>query len=419
MWIEFSELDFKLLVLLIFPIFITIENYTSALYLKENGSNILFFAFNNFLSYILSFIFLLISRYQSKPKIVEQESKIENEDNNSNNNDLDLNKSLTMNQSLINSKRLSLNKEMINEIDELKKKINKKRKNKGIIYLVLLCAIGLLSHFYRYFFENDKLTFAKQSVGVFFEITFYVSLSYLILKQKLYKHNYTSLIIIAVSLVIIFIISIFYNDGKYIIYSFLYYIFYSLGFSLYDVLEKKYMNDLYQAPYFMMLVIGIVNSFILIIYDVFAYNLNPGISGIIIGFQNNITSAGKFFAYVLDIIVNFIWNLGIWLTVYYFTPCHFFISEYIAEYIKYLIDIRNSESDFYSAGNAIIFSLLYFINFFCFLVFNEVVILNFWNLDYNTKKRIRERMKIDDDYIKKEFPLININLDDSIDDINE
>ena len=343
MWIEFSELDYKLLVLLIFPIFITIENYTSALYLKENGSNFLFFTFKNFISYILSFIFLLISRYQSKPKIVEQESKIENEDNNSNNNDLDLNKSLTMNQSLIYSKRLSLSKEMNNEIDELKKKINKKRKNKGIIYLVLLCAIGLLSHFYRYFFENDKFTFAKQSVGVFFEITFYVSLSYLILKQKLYKHNYTSLIIIAVSLVIIFIISIFYNDGKYIIYSFLYYIFYSLGFSLYDVLGKKYMNDLYQAPYFMMLVIGIVNSFILIIYDVFAYNLNPGISGIIIGFQNNITSAGKFFAYVLDIIVNFIWNLGIWLTVYYFTPCHFFISEYIAEYIKYLIDIRNSE----------------------------------------------------------------------------
>jgi len=72
MWIEFSELDYKLLVLLIFPIFITIENYTSALYLKENGSNFLFFTFKNFISYILSFIFLLISRYQSKPKIVEQ-----------------------------------------------------------------------------------------------------------------------------------------------------------------------------------------------------------------------------------------------------------------------------------------------------------------------------------------------------------
>ena len=160
------------------------------------------------------------------------------------------------------------------------------------------------------FFEKDKFIFAKQSVGIFFEIGFYFSLSYLILEQKFYKHNYISLIIISVLLVIIFIISTFYNDSKYIKYTVLYYIFYSLGFSLYDVLGKKYMNELYQVPYFMMLVIGIVNSFFFIIYVVFAYNFNPEISGIIIGFQNNITNAGKFFAYVLDLIVNFIWNLG-------------------------------------------------------------------------------------------------------------
>ena len=330
----------------------------------------------------------------------------------------DNNNTLEITENERNSRTLSIfskyNMEMNNEIEELKKKINKKRKNKGIIYLVPLCTIGLLSYFYRNFFEDNNFVFAKQSVGVFFEIAFYVSLSYLILKQKFYKHNYISLIIIAFSLVIIFIISIFYNKNEYIIYSFVYYIFYSLGFSLYDVLGKKYMNDLFQTPYFMMLVIGIVNSFILIIYDLFAYNFNPKISGIIIGFQNNITSVGKFFAFVFHIITNFIWNLGIWLTVYYFTPCHFFISEFIAQFIKYWIDLSNSESNFYSTANAIIFTFLYFINFFCFLVFNEVIILNFYNLDYNTKKRIRERMKIDDEYIKKEFPLINLNLDDSI-----
>ena len=166
------------------------------------------------------------------------------------------------------------------------------------------------------------------------------------------------------------------------------------------------MNDLYQTPYLMMLVIGIVDSFLLIIYDIFAYNLNRDISGIIIGFQENITSVGNFFAFVLDIILTFIWNLGIWLTVYYFSPCHFFISEYISEYIIYLTDIRKSTHDFYSTHNIIIFSFVYFINFFCFLVFSEVVILNFCNLDYNIKKRIRKRMKIDIADIKKEIPMI-------------
>ena len=57
---------------------------------------------------------------------------------------------------------------------------------------------------------------------------------------------------------------------------------------------------------------------------------------------------------------------------------------------------RKSNEDFYSNINIIIFSIAFFINLFWCLVFNEVIILNFWNLDYNTKKRIDERMKIDD-----------------------
>ena len=276
---------------------------------------------------------------------------------------------------------------------------------------MILSMIGILSYLYMIFFDNENYYFAKQSIGVLFTMGFFVLLIYFILKQKIYKYNFLSLIIIAFTLLIIFIISVFYIDSEYIFYSIIYYFFYSFVFCLYDILGKKYMNDLYETPYLMMLVIGIVDSLLLIIYDIFAYNFNRDISGIIIGFQNNITSVGEFFAFVLDIILTFIWNLGIWLTVYYFSPCHFFISEYISEYIIYLADIRKykSESNFYSTHNIIIFSFAYFINFFCFLVFNEVIILNFCNLDYNTKKRIAERMKFDDAKIKEEIPLIDID----------
>ena len=208
-------------------------------------------------------------------------------------------------------------------------------------------------------------------------------------------------------------------DSEYILNSIIYYFIYSFVFCLYDILGKKYMNDLYKTPYLMMLVIRIVDSLLLIIYDIIAYNFNRDLSGIIIGFKNNITSVGNFFAFVLDIILTFIWNLGIWLTVYYFSPCHFFISEYISEYIIYLSDIRTLKSDFYSTTNIIIFSFVYFINFFCFLVFNEVIILNFCNLDYNTKKRIRERMKYEDASSNKEIPLTHINTIDFLDEKNE
>ena len=73
---------------------------------------------------------------------------------------------------------------------------------------------------------------------------------------------------------------------------------------------------------------------------------------------------------------------------------------------------NNSSSGFYSTPNIVIFSFLYCINFFFFLVFNEVTILNFCNLDYNTKKRIRGRMKLEDSSTLVEIPLINTNKDD-------
>ena len=53
------------------------------------------------------------------------------------------------------------------------------------------------------------------------------------------------------------------------------------------------------------------------------------------------------------------------------------------------------EDDFYSTSNIVIFSIIFFINLFCCLIFNEVIILNFWKLDYNTRKRIQERQSVE------------------------
>ena len=64
--------------------------------------------------------------------------------------------------------------------------------------------------------------------------------------------------------------------------------------------------------------------------------------------------------------------------------------------------------------NIVIFSIAYFINFFCCLVFNEVIILNFWGLDYNTNKRINERIQNE----SKETPKDDIS-DDNILELND
>ena len=238
---------------------------------------------------------------------------------------------------------------------------------------------------------HKEFGYAKQSMGIFFEIFDYIALSYFFLKQKLYKHNFASAGIIAFILIILFIITIFYMDKGDIFYSLIFYFFLSLCFGSYDVFGKKYMIHFIQTPYFLMFMIGAINIIVLIIYDLFAYYLNPDISGIFIGFKENIINAGDFFLFILDIIIQWIWNLGIWLTIYYLTPCHYFMSEYISEYIYYIKSAVETDEEFYSTINIIIFSISFFINFFCCLIFNEVIIINRWGLDYNTKKRIQER----------------------------
>ena len=391
MLIELSEFNLKLLIPLIFPIFKRIEDYSKKAYIKEE--NQLFKTFRYFLSYIFAFIPFLIIKFRTK-------------------NANEKNKILEINKIDTNSTR---NFTITNSIIILKEKKIQLRKLKSFLFLFSLCILGLFCYFYRFLFEISEFAEEKQSIGIFFEIADYVVLSRFILKQKLYKHNFVSAGIISAILMILFIISFPYIETKYIFRSFAYYFFFSLCFGSYDILGKRYMINFFVSPYYLMFIIGSINVILMIIYELFAYFLNPDVSGIIIGFKNNVDNIGKFFLFILDIFLEGIWNLGIWLTVYYLTPCHYFISEYISEYVYYMISALESLEGFYSKINIAIFSISYFINFFCCLVFNEVIILNFFGLDFNTKKRIEQRINEEQNILKK-INMIEISEDKYDDD---
>ena len=376
MLIEFSEFNLNLLIPLIFPVFKRIEDYTKAAYIIKKKDNQLFKTFRYFCSYIFAFIPLLITKYRTG-----KEKKIDG---------IQIQADTEENDRFIHNK--SVTGSITNEIEQLKKKNERKRLIQSIVFLFILCLLGIFCYFYRKLFEQPEYELAKQSIGIFFEIFDYTLLSYFILRQKLYRHNFISAAVIAFVLVILFILTIFHIDGGAILPSIAYYFFFSLCFGSYDILGKKYMINYFKSPYFLMTFIGITNAILILIYELFAYYLNRDVSGVFIAFSGMINNAGDFFLFLLDLFVEGIWNLGIWLTVFYLTPCHYFISEYISEYVYYMINALESKKGFYSEVNIAIFSICYFINFFCCLVFNEVLILNFWKLDYNTKKRIEERV---------------------------
>ena len=381
MWIELSEFNLKLFIPLIFPVFKRIQDLTKKLYIKKGyDDHTLFKTFRYYLCHILAFVPLLIVYYRTK-KAENDLIEIKEE----NTEKLESVKTLTHNDTLFKT----------NTIADLKVANTRKKRMKSYIFLSGLCILSLFCYYYRYFFEKYSAREFKQSMGIFFDIGGYIVLSMLILKQKLYFHNFVSMGIIAVLLIVLFIMTTVCIEDKNSIWkSFIYYLFYILLFILYDVLKKKYMNMFFNTPYFMMLVIGIFGCVFVLIYDFIAFLIDNNKEEVAKGFRENINDAGKAFALILDLIIHFIWNLGLWLTIYYLTPCHIFMSEYISEYIYYIQDVNNPPNPkFYKTHNVVIFSIFAFINFCCCLVFNEVVILNFFNLDYNTKKRIQERQR--------------------------
>ena len=148
-----------------------------------------------------------------------------------------------------------------------------------------------------------------------------------------------------------------------------------------------------------MLYIGIISTIILFIYDIIIFSIfdnNDDYNnkyGIIFGFKN-ITNIFSILIFIFDIVCYFFCNIGIWMTIYYYSPFHYIISESMSEYLVTLYDYILFKRD-YKFSDIILYTIIYIINFIFFLIFNEIIILKFCGLDYNIKENIEEREIID------------------------
>ena len=92
------------------------------------------------------------------------------------------------------------------------------------------------------------------------------------------------------------------------------------------------------------------------------------------------------------------------MTVYFFTPCHFIISESISQIISTIV--KKAIKDFPVIEKVIIYFLFSLI-IIATLIYNEVIIINVCNLNKNTKKFILIRQ------ISETEDLLNLNSIDS------
>ena len=387
MLIEFT-FNPKLLCILVFPIFKELERFISGQLLKDKDHN-LFKIFRILLSNQFSIIFLLIFKCKNKSqkKDISQEETPE-KDNENEEKDERTSSAITMAETEI-------------------KRSNKKKKIKSILFLCLLSILYFCSYFYNYYVRNSIFRLCRNSIGIIFEIIILYLLSFFILKTKYYKHHYFSISVILITLIVLFILYLKQvNDSEYSIYNSIWYYFvYYCLYGSFNILIKKYLSVYYYSLYFILLIMSTFSCFLMLFYDIVAFFANRKLSGIIVSFAENLNSVGSVFLFIVDLLFLFISNLGMFWTIYYFTPFHLIIVEFISELINYYIKliqykqgqvIDNGKYDFiFNTNNIALFSVIFLINLICSLIFNEIFILKFCKLEYNTKKYIKERAEND------------------------
>ena len=164
--------------------------------------------------------------------------------------------------------------------------------------------------------------------------------------------------------------------------------------------------------------IGIIGVLPLLLYDgiveLFFDDKTTKYHGIITYFKILYETKKKVYLFLLDLFFGFIWEVSLWLTIYYFTPFHFIILEVLGEFIETTLnivkpDIQPNKVE-YKYVQIITFYIIYPIVIFIVLIFNEIIILNFCGLQYNTRYYIMLRQKIDGNYdVDKNGKLIPVN----------
>lgn len=399
MLIEFGLINYKILIPFIYPIFYQIRRY---IHINSNPFYILFTEYLGYLCGGLIYI-LILHRIKSaeKKNLSKKDEEKENE--------IKMDKSLEIlndssediegysKQKLKKKKSIIMNP-IQNQIVFEKIILDKKNVRKKYIFIALLAMINLIPMPLEAFTGKDVNLNFKMGSSLLYFIFFYAFFSILILGEKLYRHRILSLVIIVI--VIPFLLFFYLKNeankkNENLFINSLYLILIACLYALYNVLTKKYYNIYFGSPYHFMFVIGLISLSIIALYEAISLIITGvkknDYNGIIyqIEFNFNKYSFLYLLIFIGDIISSFLWLAGIQLTMYFFTPCHFIISESLSQIFTTFIENSLKE---YNISSRMIIYIIYLIIIFASMIYNEIFIINIFNLNHNTRKKIEERV---------------------------
>ena len=384
MIIYFGKIQLKLLIPILFPISLELRR----IFRQKNKMNGLFKGFMNYLGLTICGIFYLIVIIKSKSTKKPQNTIIKKDEFTDN-----------------GSKKELAHENAIMQIEnkqiQEKQKEKKKKKIKQLLFIILVSGLQLIAVGIKTIWGkdvNDKLKYNMQNlIQIFCLILF----SVIFLDLSIFSHQIVSTIIISICLSTFFIESLIYNkvDISDVIIEIVYYICYQSFLCLSDIMGKKYLNTYFDNLYFFVFKIGIIGLIIILLFASISLFIDMDEKYHLFQIFSNI----EIDIFLLDLLFSFLFELGLWLIIYYLTPCHYILYETIANFLE--IILNNNDNKNYNKIQLISFYILYPILIFAVFIFNEIIILNFCGLNYNTKIEIMKREQLDK--INKEDILYN------------
>ena len=395
MLIELGIINYKLLIPLMYPIFYQIKRFIH----KE--SNPYYELFNDYLGYLFSGLIFITIKCRMKKKTNSKDIE-----------DVKLPKSKIIYESEKDNRKSKIQREKdilnnYNQIHAAKKQLDRIIYIKKYLFLLLLSFINLVPMPLEAFQLKHKDLFVnydfKIGFSLFFYIFFFVLFSRVILGNKIYHHHLFSLIIIILCIPILLAFYLVKEEDKNLLkllYNSLILISILCLYSLFNVLSKKFYNVYMDSPYHLMFIIGLISLFILLLYECISIAITGikenDFNGIFFQIKKNYEEDSYIFflIFIGSVLSSFILLAGIQLTIYFFTPCHFIISESLSLIITTFFE---NSLEKYNTAYKITIYIIYYIIAFTSLVYNEVIIINIGDLSKNTKKNIEKRELIEKD----------------------
>jgi len=212
--------------------------------------------------------------------------------------------------------------------------------------------------------------------------------SKIILKSELYSHQILSLCISIIGMILLFIPKYYGFEKSYIIFNIL--VFFSTSISSFNFVMAKFLTHKYfLSPYFILLYVGFFSLIIFLLGFISYYLLNNFDE-----FKKNFINENSISVVyiILSIIFLLILDVLSYLVIYFFHPTLLMLTDIINPIIKWIKSLITGEEE-KTTLNIILNSVGFSLALFSALIYNEIIILNFFGLNSKTKKYLEEKQR--------------------------